>query len=199
MLKAVWPGPQEQTICADWCRMPLPNASQDMVLCDGGLCIQVYPQGQQLMVAELARILAPGGLLFIRLFVLPEQDESVERVLEDLRSGGIPDLDQLKLRLWMALQQSPEQGISSLQLWDTTESAVPDFDLLGELLHIDAESLRGAAKHTTKSNTRYYSFADLATLENLFTGNPGGFTLEQTLVPVYPLGERCPTLVLRRK
>ncbi len=117
MIAHIWPGPAAHVIQADWRELPLPDASLDVVVCDGGLHLLDYPQGQSQLARTLARLIAPGGLFVVRLFVPPPQPEGAPEVLGALLAGRIPDLNCLKLRLGMALQRSPATGVALHAVW----------------------------------------------------------------------------------
>ena len=99
MISHIWPGPAAHVIQADWRELPLADASLDVVVCDGGLHLLDYPQGQSQLARTLARAIAPDGLFAVRLFVPPPQPETEAEVLAALLAGRIPDLNCLKLRL----------------------------------------------------------------------------------------------------
>ena len=156
MIRHIWPGPPQNALRSDWRSLPLADASTDIVLCDGGLHLLDYPAGQQALCDELARVLAPGGMAVFRLFVPPGQPEMPEAALRSLREGGIRDLNCLKLRLGMALQATPQQGVALAEVWRTLRGEVRDdwrelADRLGwrldELSVIDAYRDSGASYH----------------------------------------------------
>ena len=129
-IEAVWPGPREAVRCEDWLEMKLPAASRDIVLCDGGLNLLAYPEEQQQLASILRGVLAEGGLCILRLFVRPAERETRDAVLADLMGGRIPNMNVLKLRLWMALQESPSQGVELDAVWRTVLSAAGSLEEL---------------------------------------------------------------------
>ncbi|MGH7489027.1 MAG: class I SAM-dependent methyltransferase, partial [bacterium] len=92
MIECVWPGARDSVILSDWRKMPLADASQDVVVCDGGLHLLSFPDGQRELVTALRRVVAQGGLCLLRLFIPPPEHESVESVLQDLLDGTVPSL-----------------------------------------------------------------------------------------------------------
>ena len=60
LIEHVWPGKREQVLHCEWRHAGLPKASSDIVLCDGGLHLLDYPDGQQQLAARLAEWLTPG-------------------------------------------------------------------------------------------------------------------------------------------
>lgn len=196
MIDAIWPGPQETVICGDWTRLPLRKSSRNILLCDGGLNLLTYPYEHRLLVQILHSVIAPGGLCIFRLFVPPQKHENVEDILKDLLEAKIYDLNHLKLRLWMALQESVTQGVQLKLVWQAVHRAEPDFNFL-------ASRIGWSTKHLMVINayqnclSRYF-FLSVEDVRYLFCENPGGFEIQAVQVPTYPLGECCPTVILRR-
>ncbi len=196
MIDAVWPGPRNRVICADWTAMPLSPASRDIALCDGGIHLLPHPDGQEGLMRALQRVVAPGGLCIFRLFLPPQTRETVDDVLQDLLEAKIPNLNLLKLRLWMALHQDSTEGVPLRVVWDTVRSAARDFDRLAAQIGWPLEHLLTINAYRD-SPTRYF-FVSLPDVHYMFCEKGGGFTLEAVCVPTYERGECCPTVVLRR-
>ena len=197
MIDAVWPGPREAILCSDWLSLALPKGSRDLALCDGGLHFAAYPQEQQRLVRILGDALSDGGLCILRLFVPPSQREAPDAVLTDLLEGRVPNLNVLKLRLWMALLDSAEEGVELATVWRTIHEAAPDLEALAARLGWPVDHIR--AIHTYRGSTARYHLVTVDQALGLFCGDLGGFELRRTCVPSYELGEQCPTLVLRRR
>lgn len=196
MIEAVWPGPRSAVVHADWTELPLDAGSRDLVLCDGGNILLSYPHGQHRFVQALQRVVAPRGLCIFRLFVPPAQRESPAAVLCELLAGRIPNLNILKLRLGMALQESSERGVQLAHVWDALQRAAPDFSRLAARLGWPLDHL--LAIDTYRGCSSRYHFLSITEVCRLFTEHPGGFTFAAMEVPAYELGERCPTVVFRR-
>lgn len=196
MIDAIWPGPRNAVICAEWTTMPLQQGSRDIVLCDGGVNLLTYPNGHRQLVRTLHRVIASGGLCILRLFVPPKEHEATDNVLQDLLEAKIPDLNLLKLRLWMALHKDITQGIQLKRVWDAIHRVAPDFKRLASRIGWPLEHL--LVINTYRNCSVRYFFLSLDDVRHLFCRNPGGFELETVQVPTYELGERCPTVVLRR-
>lgn len=193
MIDTLWPGPKESAICADWPGMPVESNSRDIVLCDGGLHLVDYPDGQYQLIKTLQRVIRPGGLCIFRLFAPPRNRETVQRVLKDLFNSKVPDLNILKLRLGMALQKNNTEGVALKMVWETLHQVAPDFERLAKEIDWPLEHLL-AINAYRNSSSRYY-FLTTDEVKDLFDE---GFTLENVHVPGYKLGERCPTVVFRR-
>jgi hypothetical protein len=118
-------------------------------------------------------------------------------VLSDLLAGGIANVNLLKLRLGMALQESSELGVQLGHVWDTLHRAAPDLTRLAERIGWPLESM--SAIEVYRDSSSRYHFTSLAETCRLFCDDPGGFLCETIDVPGYELGERCPTVAFRRK
>jgi SAM-dependent methyltransferase len=196
MIEALWPGPPAAVVCADWTDVPLQASSRDVVLGDGGLHLLSYPVGQAALVTNLARALVPGGVVVMRLFVPPGPDgrETPESVLDDLLAGRIANLNLLKLRLGMALQPDAEAGVGVASVYEAVRQVRPDLVTLAATVGWDLDHLL-AIESYRDSFTRYW-FVTVDQVRDLFGAS---FDLEAAHVPSYELGERCPTVVLRRR
>lgn len=196
MIDAVWPGPREAAIHADWTALPLPDGSRDIVLCDGGIHLLTHPQAHEQLVRSVRRVLAPGGVCVLRLFVPPAQREAPGTVLQDLAAGRMSSLNVLKLRLAMSMQPSPGEGVQLSGVWDAVHRAEPDSERLAARLGWTLEHL--LAINTYRDCPRRYHFVSVDEVRALFCASPGGFAMESVHVPTYELGERCPIVVFRR-
>lgn len=196
MIDAVWPGPRTRVICGDWTAIPLADGSRDFVLCDGGLHLLPHPSGQEALVRTLARVIEPGGICLFRLFVPPDRREAPGRVLQDLLERKVPTLNVLKLRLGMALQRDSAGGVQLGDVWNAVHDLEGDLARLAARIGWDLDHL--AAIDTYRGSPTRYHFIGVREAECLFCADPGGFDLIAVRVPSYTLGERCPTLVLRR-
>ena len=194
MIEAVWPGPREAVMCADWRDLPLPDASRNLVMCDGGVHLLPYPHGQRKLATTLHRVIEPGGVCILRLFVPPAVRESGDQVLDDLLAGRIPNLNVLKLRLGMALQENANVGVELRLIFDVIARLAPSISDLADRLGWPREHLL-AVESYRDSRTRYH-FVTIDEVIDLFCLSPGGFEVEKTHVPA--AYERCPFVVLRR-
>ncbi|MDZ7736194.1 MAG: class I SAM-dependent methyltransferase [Gammaproteobacteria bacterium] len=196
MIEVVWPGLPQAVACAEWTNMPIPDRSRDIALCDGGIILLDYPRGHHELVRELARIIRPGGLCILRAFVPPKEREMPETVLQDLLKAKIANLNLLKLRLGMAMQQDPAEGTRLKDVWDTIHGVAPDFNELASRTGWPLEHL--LAINAYRDRTASYHFLTVVQIRELFCANPGGFSFKACRQPTYELGERCPTIVFRR-
>lgn len=196
MINALWQGPKGAVLCAEWTSIPLPDASRDIVLCDGGLHLLSYPAGQTDLVEMMSQLVAPGGLFIVRLFAPFGPQETPDDVLEDLINGKIPNLNILKLRLGMSMQPNATNGVALAEVWEKLRSVAPDFDELATHIGWPIEHLLVINSYH-ESRNKYY-FVTVDEVRRLFCDSPGGFELECIHTPDYELSDRCPTIVFRR-
>ena len=195
MIDHVWPGREDQLVECGWLDLTLPSGSRDLVLCDGGLQLLDYPFQQRRLVERLHDVLAPGGLCVIRLFTPPATDESPAAVLGDLFAGGIENLNLLKLRLGMALQESAGTGVELRTVWRTLRDVAADWERLAVRLGWPLEHLRAIDAYRD-SEARYH-FVSTDQAVELFCGG-GRFICRGQRAPRYALGERCPIVAFER-
>ncbi|MCW5605639.1 MAG: hypothetical protein KIT18_13945 [Burkholderiales bacterium] len=196
MIDGVWPGSRGSAICAEWTALPRAVGMRDLVLCDGGLHLLAYPHTQSALADNLREVVAPGGLCIFRLFVPPREPESADAVLGDLLAGRIANLNLLKLRLGMALQSGPAAGVALQDVWNALSAAAPDFERLSSEIGWPVDHLR--AIDTYRDSRDRYHFVTLDEVRALFCAC-GSFEVASVDTPAYELGERCPTVVLRRR
>jgi hypothetical protein len=196
MIEGVWPGPKETAILSDWLSMDLPAGSRDIILSDGGgLSLLEYPQKQSDLVRTLHRVLSNDGILISREFVLPSQSESPDLVLGDFVDEKIGNFSALALRLYMALQTDPEDG---MRIGDAYEAiaAIPDLDRLVAKLGWGPDYL--TLFDACRDVEARIHFLTLEQTTDLLCVDPGGFQVRRVQTPSYELGELCPTLTLQR-
>jgi SAM-dependent methyltransferase len=160
MVASVWPGPPGTAVLGDWTALPIASGSIDLVAGDGGFHL-VDPDGQRRLAAELGRILRAGAHAVLRLFVPPGEPESRAAVLDDLRAGRVRDLNELKLRLWMAMRADPGPDVRLHEVWQAVaDVAGSEPDVFAASIGWDPEHL-GALGSYRGSGERYH-LVDLA-------------------------------------
>jgi SAM-dependent methyltransferase len=197
MIDALWPGPSEAVRCADWLSMGLPEGSRDIVLCDGGVHLLDYPQGQRGLVQVLHRLLSDEGLCVFRLFALPPVRETPDLVIRDLREGRIGNPSALKLRLFMAMHDGPVTGVELGQVFAGLMEAVPDLEAVAARIGWPAEQVL-SINNQKDLKCRLHMLTLEETL-GLFCADPGAFQLGSVRIPSYELGSCCPTVTLQRR
>jgi hypothetical protein len=179
-------------IQGDWLALPCANESIAAVVGDGSLSNLGFPDVYHALASELARVLVSGGVVVVRLFASPEEREPLDAVARDLAAGRIGNLNVLKWRIAMAVQPA-DRNVPVVDISRAFDEIVADRDGLASRLGWSRAHLDSVDVYRGSSLT--YSFPTLADVEAALAP---ALTVEAVHVPRYELGDRCPTLVLRR-
>lgn len=196
MINAIWPGPAEAAVCAPWTALPFEDGSMDVIVGDGGFHLLSYPDEQHALVRELHRVLSPEGLVILRLFSPPATQEDTVSIVADLVQGKINNLNQLKLRFGMAMQNNPAEGVALRDFWQKLHREAGPWKNLAALVNWPLAHLEAVDAYKDSPNRYHYVSAE--EVKRMFCNHPGGFSHHASHVPVYPLGERCPTVIFRK-
>ena len=196
MLSGVWPGTPAQTLCADWTSMELPSESRDIVLCDGGLSFFSYPEKLQTLLANIARILTPGGLFIVRLYVQSEPRETVAGVFQQFFEGRIANSQELKLRLWFALLEEPGNGVRLHDVWGRFDAACEELRVRGDLPDWPDAEWESMRAYRNLQDVYHFPSGKQVT-EILRSINPK-VTLQADITPSGPCREHLRILSFRR-
>jgi SAM-dependent methyltransferase len=189
MLSHRWPG---LGCRAQWTALPLPDRSLEVVLCDGGVGLLPYPEGQRELAAELGRVIRPGGTFVVRLFHPAGPRESVEAVLA--AAPTLPDLNAFKFRLWMALLRSPEEGVRPRDVYALIhEQAGGDLRRLAREYGWPEEHVLALNLH--RGSEARYCWSNPEQVGALFADWFEGGTVWNA---AHPFGDQCSILALTR-
>jgi hypothetical protein len=193
MIAGVWLAAQVPgvAVCGDWLALPLPHATQHLLIGDGCFSLLIGRARYAAFAAELRRVAAGDALLAMRYFLRPERAEPVATVVDDLWQQRIGNFHVFKWRLAMALHGTLEEGVRLGDIWDAWQRAVPDPAQLAARLGWRPEVVNTI--HNYRGVDTRYSFPTLAEARAYI----GGFAVVATHTPGYELGERCPTLIMR--
>jgi SAM-dependent methyltransferase len=182
-----------RAVCADWRAMPIPDASIDVVVGDGSLtCLQVLSAYGQ-VAKELRRVLVPGGIGVLRLFASPEVLETLDEVEIALRERTIGSMHALKWRIAMALPRT-EGTICLAEMRNVFNRWVPDRTAFCESTGWRRDVVDNIDIYAGSQETR--TFPSVSDLRALLADD---FFVEVDGEKSYELGDRCPTVVLRRR
>jgi SAM-dependent methyltransferase len=197
MIRKVWPGNGRAdlgVVCGEWSVMPVAAAACDVALADGIFTTCPYPAGYLAIVAELRRVLRPGGLFLVRVFSRKPAGDSVDAIFDDLCAGRCGSLDHFRWRLGVAMQNDITRGVRLGDVWDLWHERIPDpAPLLARLgwpgdAAIVFDQYRGSQARM--------NFASVDEMRQVLSP---GFRLVDCSYPDYELGDRIPTLCFQRE
>lgn len=192
MIAGVWPAQAPgAAVCGNWLALPLPDASQHLLVGDGCYSLLVGRAQYASFAAELRRVASRDAMLAMRYFLRPGHPETVDRVVDELWRGRIGNFHVFKWRLAMALHGTLEEGVRLGDIWDAWHRAAPEPDKLAAHLGWPPETVNTIYNYRGV-DTRY----SFPTLEEA-RASAGAFEIVAMHLPSYELGERCPTLIMR--
>lgn len=195
MIRQQWqPAPHNnaQVLCGDWLHMPLADACVDALVGDGVLVFFTQPAAARQLIREVRRLLTPHGRWLLRVFVRPEQGESLQQLHLDLNHGAIGSFHAYKWRLAMALQPSLASGVRPADVWRAWRQWVPSAAALSAATGWSMSEINTIEAYRDSSATYY--FPSLNELRELLSTD---FVILDLHIPRYELGERCPLLALQ--
>lgn len=197
MIQALWPparGPKNaEAIQADWCAMPIESGTIDLVAGDGCYVLFAHPHGYAALTREVRRVLRNGGHFTIRVFLRPDEPESLADIAHAVAAGEVGSVHALKLRLLAALHGSSGDGSRLDDVWQAWKKLPPLPATLADARGWTAEEITGIESYLGMA-ARYF----LPTLRE-FRQSVGAHLREvECAFSADELGERCPTFVLTR-
>ena len=196
MLSALWKPPSgcaSLALHARWETLPVAPGSLDLVLADASVCALPDVRTIHAVLAMVACAMRPGAWLCGRTFVSPPQPECIDVILRELREGRAGSVHGTKWRIAMALQGLSENGVALADVWRVFQRA-GDRELLGVRHGWSAASV--ATLDAYRDVSSRLCFPTFARTRELFAAH---FDELDCRLPDYELGERCPTLLLRRR
>ena len=185
------PGARE-AICASWLSIPVKRKYYHVVVGDGSLSTCRYPGEVKALIHAIADLLLEHGTLAIRSYVRPQEHESVTAVMDDLFGAKGMTVDAFKMRLYLAMQRTPQEGVSVREAVRILES----YDLSPRNMQDWFGWSRAAVEpfYGWRTSHATYSFP---TIEELLALLNECFDRVCMSYPTYELGHCCPTLVMR--
>jgi hypothetical protein len=196
MVHALWAGSvpgRRAAVCGDWLAPALPNGSIDLAIGDGSVnSLRSCGQAHQL-ASNVSSILKPRGACLLRCYVQPPCKEAPRQVFDALQRGEISSCHHFRMRLLMAAQEDTLQGVSLAQVHCHWANRDPSAPLpCGPGWEKPAVDL---IEFYAGSETRYW-FPTLLQLREMLHH----YFEEQAIhFGSGELGERCPTLLLRKR
>ena len=193
MIRCVWPGTGMEgkwAVCGDWHSLPRREGSCDLVAGDGSFNCLRYPSGYRALAAGVHTALREDGVFVLRCYLRPELQESPEQVAA--RITEFPSFHHFKFCLLMAMQRDVREGIAVDRVYQFWEGLKPDAAALAERAGWGSQDV-GTIEFYRGTRT-VHTFPTLLELRAVLREC---FEEVSLTVPTYPLGERCPTLVLK--
>jgi SAM-dependent methyltransferase len=192
MVRSHWrahPSAPSSVICARWQALPLPDDSLAAVAGDGSLNALPYAAYQDLL-GEVARVLAPGGVLILRCFVRPDTRVEVEDLTQDLARRAFPNSAPFRLRLCMSL--ADHDGALVLgTLLERFNALFPDRSKLASMAGWPIDEVdRFDMDRDSKIQLTFPSLSQLAAYAEPF------FAIHDVRRGSYDLAALCPTITL---
>lgn len=196
VIGALWPGDvahQRTAVCASWLCIPVAAKSCEVIVGDGSLNTFRFHDDALALIRAMHGLLVDGGILVLRVYVRPQNRETVSQVMDALSRGKGLAVDSFKMRLWMAMQRSVEEGVAVCDAARVLDSHGLDADAMRRLGWSDAAIVPFA---TWRTSDAVYSFPALDELHALASGY---FDVESLSWPDYEMGHCCPTVVMRAR
>lgn len=115
---------------AKWQNLPLPDESLDVVVGDNALGVLYGLSEYAQVLAEVARVLKPGGLLCLRYFMLPRVIATSAQLVEAVLAGRTHSFHALKWRIAMTLSAPPDYSLATADILATFNRLFPDREVL---------------------------------------------------------------------
>lgn len=96
----------------------------------------------------------------------------------------------------MAMQANAAEGVQLNDVWQAIHQVAPDLNQLANEISWPLEHL--LAINAYQGRTATYHFLGVDQVLDIFCAQDDYFALESIQWPDYELGERCPTMALRR-
>ena len=197
MIALAWPGDSatRRAICADWKSMPLDSASVGGAMGDGVITMLRWPDEQPLLLAELWRVVRPGGRIALRCFATPEDHPSAETIATEAMRGTLI-FHAFKQRFNMAVAREGDTiTVTSAHLYDRFQQLFPDRAMLAAASGWSLDTIAEIDAYEGSAYIHCYpSRAELTALLDHWWPAPHRF-IETT---GYPQADHCPLLVLDR-
>ena len=174
---------------ADWRALPVAARAIDLAVGDGVLSVLRFPDDYRALAEELARVLAPGGRVALRLFAAPTEPESLAVVAAALAAGTIGSFHALKWRVAMAIQPA-DRNVAVVDIGRAVEAVCGDRAALAARTGWPLPVI--AAIDGYRGSRLTYSFPTRAEVRGALGE---ALAAVDEVVPSYELGARCPTVV----
>lgn len=195
IIDAIWPGdgPTRRAVNGNWTALPFADASFDSVIGDGSLnCV---PDCVPAVLAEIRRVLRPGGIAAMRLFASPDPPDDLAAINADALAGRIGNAQALRWRIGMARGFGrPNFALPATDILVTFNRLFPDRAALTQATGWEASQIDSFDDYI--DTTHWLGFPPVAAM--LDWARPYFDSAEVRASTGYPLAERCPLAVWTR-
>ena len=194
MAKAVWPGDvpgQRAMVRGDWLRLPLREASRDIVIGDGSINCLPYPAGFRSLAETVSGVLRGRGLLILRCYLQVSPPEPAGQIRAQALDGAVGSFHAFKLRLLMALQRNSREGVA---VNDVYQWVIQNVDLPALRSHTGWTRPAVETVQFYRDSGTVYAFPTLDELRAVLAPRFDEISL---LTSGHEMGERCPILVFQ--
>jgi SAM-dependent methyltransferase len=197
MIALAWPGDtaDRHALLGDWKAMPLADASVGGAMGDGALTMLDWPGDAERVLAELHRVVRPGGRVAIRCFATPVGHPDVAAICAEALSGARA-FHAFKLRFNMAVARERDGiAVASATLFARFCDQFPDRARLAAASGWSPETIAEIDAYRDSGYIHCYPSRD--ELTDLVSAHwPGRFAFAET--GGYPVADHCPLLLLDR-
>jgi hypothetical protein len=197
MIANVWPGDTQtrKAHCGDWLALPFEENQFTAAVGDGSLSAILYPADYRAIFARLSHVLQLGAVCALRLFLTPDEIETVENVKAQAFAGNIASFHAFKWQFAMAMvQEAREPNIAVANIRERFNAVFSDRAALSAASGWSAMDIETIDVY--KNSPDVYSFPNFAQLRETIPETFRNVRLKQA--GSYPLAERCPLLVMER-
>ncbi|CAN7684620.1 class I SAM-dependent methyltransferase [Mesorhizobium sp. LjNodule214] len=195
MISGIWPGDTDtrKAVIGNWLDLPIASNSVDAVIGDGCLSALDSSTARLHLLAEIGRVLKPGGRAGLRLFAGPEAPDDLAAVRELTMAGGVATFHELKWRIAMSCTGGdPDRAIKVKAILEAFDALFADREELVSATGWDKAVIGTIDVYATSQAS--YSFATAAVLVEEASRHFSRVRLAPT--GTYGMAERCPLLVL---
>jgi hypothetical protein len=191
----IWPGDgaTRRAIRANWLSMPIGRSSMSAAIGDGSFNCLEYPREYRRVFGELTRVVRPGGLVAVRIYLTPDGVESVEAACAHLTAGRPGTIHGLKWRIANAIaghQGNPNVPARSIHA--VFNSRIPDRQALQQATGWTREDIAQIDAYADLPDA--FSFPTVAQIRSVACEYFDDVRLVAS--GAYELAERCPILVM---
>jgi len=197
MIANVWPGDtaRARAQVANWLSPPFEDASFTAIIGDGSLSAIAWANDYRTLFAQSARLLKPGGVAALRLFLSPDEVETRAELRKRVLDAECPSFHAFKWRLAMAVvAETGDPNIAVTAIRDAFNAMFADREMLAGRTGWRADDIETIDVYANSPDV--YSFPNFAQLRETI---PEAFGKVRLIAcGSYPLAERCPFLAMER-